>query len=258
MIMFTESYKSREFVVANADARLRKAGALATFETDASGKIRTIPIGMSVKVKSISVQPSGGKLVSIFAETVNATDGAAIGWTSVGNFVGGFFSETIGEISPPPGANRFGPNAAWENGQFLGQITLVKVVGTGYEIKYIAKSTVEAFLALAAAARSDGRMVRVNSGFRSFPEQSQLFDGFKRGLPGFNPANRPGNSNHQNGIAFDLDTRPGDGNPDYEWLTKNATRFGFLRTVSREFWHWEFQPTKAAKARAKGVFGTFM
>lgn len=256
--MSSESYKSRDFIVANVDARLRKAGALGTFETDAAGNIRTIPSGTSVKVKAISVQPSGGKVVAIFAETVKAADGAPIGWTSVGNFAGGFFSETIGEIPPPPGANRFGPNAAWENGNFLSQITLVKIVGTGYEIKYIAKSSVEAFLALAAAARGDSRMIRVNSGFRSFPEQKQLHDGFIRKLPGFNPANSPGNSNHQNGIAFDLDTRPGDGNPDYEWLTRNATRFGFLRTVSREFWHWEFLPDKAAKARAKGVFGTFM
>ena len=256
--MSVESYKSRDFIVADADARLRKAGALSTFETDSAGKIRTVPKGTAVKVKSISVQPGGGKVVTIFAETVKAASGAPLGWTSVGNFSGGFFSETIGEMSPQPGANRFGPNAAWENDHFLGQITLVKVVGTGSEIKYIAKSTLNAFLALVAAARADGRMIRVNSGFRSYSEQSQLFDGFRRGLPGFNPANRPGNSNHQNGIAFDLDTKPGDGNPDYEWLTKNATRFGFLRTVSREFWHWEFLPEKAAKARARGVFGTFM
>lgn len=256
--MSVESYKSREFIVADADARLRKAGALGTFATDTSGKIRTVPRGTKVKVKAIIVQPSSGKVVTIFAETVKAADGAPIGWTSVGNFAGGFFSETVGEIAPPAGANRFGSNAAWENDRFLGQITLVKIVGTGSEIKYIAKSTLDAFLALVSAARADGRMIRVNSGFRSYPEQSQLFDGFKRGLPGFNPANRPGNSNHQNGIAFDLDTKPGDGNADYEWLTRNATRFGFLRTVSREFWHWEFQPQKAAKARAKGVFGTFM
>ncbi len=256
--MSSESYRNRDFVIEDADARIRKAGKLGEFETDAAGKIRTIPKGTKLRVKSINVQPAGGKVVAIFAECVKPADGSLIGWTSAGNFAGGFFSETIGEISPPPGANRYGANAAWANDKFLGQITLVKLIGTNNEIKFIAKSSCDAFLALAAAARADGRAIRVNSGFRSFPEQKALFEGYQRGLPGFNPTNRPGNSNHQNGIAFDLDTRPGEGNPNYDWLTRYGTKFGFIRTVKGEFWHWEFLPEKAAKARAKGVFGTWM
>ena len=39
-------------------------------------------------------------------------------------------------------------------------------------------------------------------------------------------------SNHQNGRALDLTTSP--------WLTDNAARFGFRRTVPSEAWHYEF------------------
>lgn len=45
-------------------------------------------------------------------------------------------------------------------------------------------------------------------------------------------------------------------NPTYEWLKRNATAFGFVRTVSKEPWHWEFDELKAQLALAERTFKT--
>ena len=61
----------------------------------------------------------------------------------------------------------------------------------------------------------------------------------------------PGSSNHGSGIALDLNTGgfpryPGEpltaGGKVYEWLAKNGHRYGFIRGVSSEAWHWEYYP----------------
>ena len=251
------SYRDRIFVVADPDARLRDPAALHSFLSAPGGEPARIPKDSQIRVDAVKRQPAGAKAVNLFVHALPADGGAAFGWTSANNLKGRFLSETIGSIPPAPGASRFGPNAAWENGAFLGQVTLVEVTGTAREIERIAESTCDAFLAMADAAREDGVAIGLNSGFRSWPEQKHLHDGFVRGLPGFNPANRPGTSNHQNGIAFDLDVGGGGSNPTYLWLQKNATGFGFIRTVRREAWHWEFRPAAAKKAKGRGTFTTW-
>ena len=51
---------------------------------------------------------------------------------------------------------------------------------------------------------------------------------------------KPGYSNHHDGLAYDFNVtgRPGV----FEWLVKNALRYGFVRTVPTERWHWEYLP----------------
>lgn len=254
--MASESFRSRTFVIDNDDARLRVGTALDTFVMGSNGRPKTVQSGSTVAVRTVKAVPTGAKSVSLFVEIADPA-GTPIGWTSAGNLHGRLLAETIGEI-PPPNGNRFGPNAAWSRGVFLGQVTLVRVVGTRGELEFIAKDCSTPFVELCAAARAAGRSIGLNSGFRTYAEQQHLFDGHKRGLPGFNLAAAPGRSNHQSGIAFDLDVKPGDGNRDYEWMKLNATAHGFIRTVSSEPWHWEFLPDKAAAARRRGVFGTFM
>jgi LAS superfamily LD-carboxypeptidase LdcB len=75
-------------------------------------------------------------------------------------------------------------------------------------------------------------------------------------LDGFNTAAPPGSSNHQNGIAFDIAVGGGSGDPIYDWLKKNAPARGFIRTVNKEPWHWEFDKAKAAIAVAAKTFKT--
>ncbi|HEX6376410.1 MAG TPA: D-alanyl-D-alanine carboxypeptidase family protein [Allosphingosinicella sp.] len=255
--MNSESYKGKLHSVTDPDARLRKPDALGEYVTGADGGFVLIPEGTEIRIDAVEVVPAGAEAVNLYVHALSADGADALGWTAAANLDGKLLSETIGAIPPPAGAGRFGANAAWSNGTYTGQVTLVKLVGTDKEIKYLSEATCDKFLAMAEAARADNVTIGVNSGFRSYPEQKFLYEGRQKGLPGFAPANRPGTSKHQNGVAFDIDVNGGGSNPVYVWLSKNATRFGFLRTVKSEPWHWEYLPDKAAAARGRGAFSTW-
>lgn len=251
-----ESYLDKTFVVADADARIRRDDDLMAFVTTAGGGFQTLPQGSTVRVAEVRVQEAGSQAMIVFGRTTSADGAQVLGWTSTRNFEGKFMNETLGMVAPEPGASRFGPNAAWADGQYLGQLELVAIVDARLEIERLAMKTIEPYAKLVAAAAAVKVPITINSGFRSYPEQKHLNDGFVRGLPGFNTAAKPGFSKHQNGIAFDIAVAGGDGNPTYEWLKVNATGFGFVRTVSKEPWHWEYDPPRAQAARAAGTFKT--
>lgn len=62
------------------------------------------------------------------------------------------------------------------------------------------------FTAMAAEYQErTGKKLKVNSAFRSFGKQKELYDGFKAGKPGYNPAAPPGSSLHEHGYAIDAD-----------------------------------------------------
>jgi hypothetical protein len=261
----TESYKDKTFTVRDADARIRVPGDLMSFERHAAGEplppgasvgdFKRIPRNVHVRVDEVKIEPAGSSGVIVFAHAVDI-DGTPIGWTSTRNFLGKFVNETLGTIPPPANAGEKGPNAAWAAGRFIRQITLVRIVDARLEIEHIAEDTLEPYLKLVEAGAAAGVEVAINSGFRSFPEQKFLHDGFIKGLPGFNKAAKPGRSPHQNGIAFDISVPGGAGNPTYDWLVLNAPRHGFIRTVNKEPWHWEFDTARAAVAVARKTFKT--
>ncbi len=165
-------------------------------------------------------------------------------------------NETIGLVPPEPGANRFGPNAAWDNGEFLEQPRPRR--DRRLEPRDRAPGDEDHRAVRRAGGGREGRRRQDHAQQRLpvLPGAKLLHDGFVRGLPGFNTAAKPGFSKHQNGIAFDLSVAGGDGNPTYEWLKRHATSFGFVRTVSREPWHWEFDEARAQRALASGTFKT--
>ena len=242
------------FVVVDPDARIRRPEDLMTFSLDAAGRFQTVPKGTEVRVVEIRLVEAGSRSSIVFGRATSVDGAQVFGWTSTRNFDGKFMNETIGAVQPEPGAGRFGPNAAWSQGEYLGQIELAAIVDAKLELERLALRTIEPYAALVAAAAKDGVLVTLNSGFRSYPEQKHLHDRFMRRLPGFNTAAKPGFSNHQSGIAFDISVPGGDGNPTYEWLKRDATTFGFVRTVSKEPWHWEFDEPKAQIALAAGTF----
>jgi len=99
--------------------------------------------------------------------------------------------------------------------------------------KAIAKPTGHAFLRMQAAAQAAGVQLSLTSGFRTMAEQTRLYNCYKsKRCNNGNLAAAPGYSNHQNGLALDLSTS--------SWLARNASKFGFVRTVSKEAWHYEF------------------
>jgi hypothetical protein len=253
----TKSYKDKTFTVADPDARLRVPGDLMQFQKDAAGNFLVIPNGTQVTVDDARVVLTGASASISFAHAVWQEGGQPRdGWTSTRNFKGQFVNETLGAVAPAPGANKFGPNAAWSGGAFIGQRTLVDIVDVGLEIERISLDTLQPYMEMVAAAAAGGVQVALNSGFRSFPEQKLLHEGWVKRLPGFNPAAPAGTSKHQNGIAFDIRVAGGEGNPTYEWLKQNGPARGFIRTVNREPWHWEFDPEKAKKAVKGKTFKT--
>jgi len=114
------------------------------------------------------------------------------------------------------------------------QITLASVPN-GKEMRSDAAA---AFNRMYAAARAQGITLKVNSGFRSMAEQQALYRAYQNGTG--NLAAKPGYSNHQGGIAVDINVG-GTGTSTYRWLANNAKNFGFVRTVPSEPWHWEFR-----------------
>jgi D-alanyl-D-alanine carboxypeptidase len=106
-----------------------------------------------------------------------------------------------------------------------------------------------AFQRMSTAARQEGIWLQVHSAWRSRAKQRYLYQLYRQG---YGPkAARPGRSNHQRGTAMDLVV--GDtSSRTYVWLSANACRYGFKRTVSSEPWHWEYRP-RATRKPAKGL-----
>ncbi len=97
-----------------------------------------------------------------------------------------------------------------------------------------------AFQKMIAAARTEGIFLWANSGYRTVAEQRRLYRLFRRGKGP--KAARPGRSNHHQGIAVDIPVGGDESSDNYTWLASHACRFGFLRTVPTEPWHWEYRP----------------
>lgn len=252
--MSDRSYLDKDFTVSDPDARLRQPNDLMAFQSS-GGSILRISQFTVVRVDTVERVQVGASKVALFAHTKNA-EGAPLGWTSTNNLQGKFVNETLELIKPQAGDGKFGPNAAWAHGAYAGQIDLIEIVDAKTEIKRIAASTVQPYLDMVGAALAQNVPLALNSGFRAYAEQKFLWDGFQKRLAGFNKAAPPGASNHQNGTAFDIAISGADGNEIYDWLKAHAPGFGFVRTVSREPWHWEYDQDLARQALAQGTFKT--
>ncbi|MEM1332923.1 MAG: M15 family metallopeptidase [Actinomycetota bacterium] len=94
---------------------------------------------------------------------------------------------------------------------------------------------------LVAAARADGIEMRITDSYRSYDQQVDLVR--RKGLYSEGGLGaRPGTSNHGWGLAVDADVTDAR---TREWLKVNGPRFGWIETVPREPWHWEFRPHQA-------------
>jgi len=101
----------------------------------------------------------------------------------------------------------------------------------------ITVGTACAFNTMAAAAKKSGLRLTINSGFRTLARQQYFWNCYvSKKCNGGNLAARPGTSNHGRGVALDINVASG---AVYNWLAKNARKYGFIRTVPTERWHWE-------------------
>ena len=234
-----KSYLNKPFFIDDPQARIRKDDDLLAFVME-NGAPKLIPKGTQINVTDATV----GK------DTVVYVRADGWGWTSSKNLKNDFLNETLRSI-PPADNDEKGPNAAWDAGKFLKQITLVELVGADHQLKYISADVAPFYLPLVNAAEADGVLLGLRSGFRTYAKQEFLYNGFKKGLPGFNLAAKPGFSNHQDGFAYDFVISGYEGNPLYDWLKKNGPKHGFVRTVNKEPWHWEYRPQIAATGAYK-------
>lgn len=170
--------------------------------------------------------------------------GDQIGWTKAMNLIDG----CLGQFFTDELLDQKGPNACWRHGNFIGAKTMVNIIGNDIEMEQITFGTLAPYLELARAARDEGNItLLINSAFRTFQRQAELFE---LSHHGGNNAAPPGGSDHQHGQAFDLNTGHNvlDGSDTvYEWLKRNGPKHGFIRTVNKESWHWEYRPVDAAR-----------
>lgn len=131
----------------------------------------------------------------------------------------------------------------------------------------LAPVAMEAYKKMKAAAAADGITFYFRSGYRSFAYQVQLRQQYLATDPGGEDAvdrysAPPGCSEHQTGLAVDLDNGHGlmsdfDETPAGKWLQDNAYKFGFIVRFpkGKEFitgyeyepWHFRYIGVKDAK-----------
>ena len=118
------SYLTKTFVIDDPQARIRKDEDLLSAVT-VNGQPKLIPLGTQVKITDAKVFKD---LVFVRVDE--------FGWTAKNNLKNNFWNETLRTI-PPPDNDEKGPNAAWDRGHFLKQITLIEIIGAKDSIKYI-------------------------------------------------------------------------------------------------------------------------
>lgn len=122
-------------------------------------------------------------------------------------------------------------------------------------------SAMQAFNSMKAAAASSGFNLKIASGFRSYTTQEQLYNNYVR-IYGQASADtfsaRPGHSEHQTGLAFDIGSvNDNYGNtPEGQWLANNCMKYGFILRYPKgkqgitgykyEPWHFRYLGTGIA------------
>jgi zinc D-Ala-D-Ala carboxypeptidase len=105
----------------------------------------------------------------------------------------------------------------------------------------LSPSLVRALGAARAAASRAGFALVLNSGFRSWSRQQQMYDAAVRRYGSAHAARRwvlpPQESTHVRGLAVDLGTPRATA-----WLAVHGARFGLCRAYADEAWHFEYRP----------------
>ena len=158
--------------------------------------------------------------------------------------------------------------------------TLVSTKYASREGLYLRKDTYEAFLKMYEAAKKDGITLTILSATRNFDYQKGLWEAkwtgartiedgkdaskaypapTSRALKILEYSSMPGSSRHHWGTDMDLNAlnnehfETGQGLKTYEWLTANASAYGFCQPYSpkgntrpygynEEKWHWSYLP----------------
>lgn len=97
----------------------------------------------------------------------------------------------------------------------------------------LSPETADAFARMQQAAAADGVQLWIDSGYRSYADQEATYGGWAN-LHGSDVADtfssRPGHSEHQTGLAIDVNLADPDfiGTPEATWLAMHAHEYGFV------------------------------
>lgn len=134
--------------------------------------------------------------------------------------------------------------------------------GEGHQIRDV---VYDAFIDMWNQANNDGIYLIINSSYRTYEEQQQVYDSYKdsRGTTYADSiAARPGYSEHQTGLSLDIfsteytTTSNFKDSPAHEWLVNNAYKYGFIQRYTEdteeltgfaeEAWHWRYVGVEVA------------
>lgn len=129
------------------------------------------------------------------------------------------------------------------------------------------KEAIDAAIEMIKAAEKDGQKLLINSGYRSYQDQQEVYDTYFK-LYGENYVKKyvvnPGYSEHQTGLSFDFAS--GSKNifkesTEYEWMIKNSYKYGFcyrylkkkenVTGIKNEPWHFRYVGKKVASIMDK-------
>ena len=97
----------------------------------------------------------------------------------------------------------------------------------------LTNATIEAFNKMQAAAKVDGLNIYISSGFRSYSYQKNLYNSYvnRDGVVAADTYSaRAGHSEHQSGLAFDVNTINDSfaNTEEGKWLNDNCYKYGFI------------------------------
>lgn len=131
----------------------------------------------------------------------------------------------------------------------------------------LTRQTQDAFDEMKQAAEQDGIRLYISSGFRSYETQDRIYRNHvanKGQERGDLVSARPGHSEHQTGLAFDVNIIDSSfiGTPEAIWLEDNCYRFGFILRYPEnktdetgyafEPWHFRYVGRELAEALYHG------
>lgn len=134
------------------------------------------------------------------------------------------------------------------------------------EAQVVRQEVYDAFVDMWNAANEEGIYLIVNSSYRSFEDQKELYDLYKDNYGTTEAdlvASRPGYSEHQTGLSVDVfskdntSTKTFKDSPAYSWLVNNSYKYGFILRYPEgkeditgyefEAWHYRYVGKKVAK-----------
>ena len=130
--------------------------------------------------------------------------------------------------------------------------------------EYFANSTaVNALIQMFESAKLEGLEMVVNSAYRSYEEQEETAEFYRKWYGDNYVTNfvaKPGFSEHQTGLAFDIGSTSEKvfaDSKEYDWIMKNAYKYGFIHRFSKkgevitgfrnEPWHFRYVGKDIAK-----------